>query len=103
DERALGFALTAFVMVGLHNQSESDLRSFENAIVGWPLVREAHMLSGETDFMLQCVARNLETFQDFVLRDLTTAPNVASVKTFLTIRRAKRQPGIPIEEKGGLV
>ena len=31
-----------------------------------------------------------------VLEDLTAAPNVASVKTFLTIRRAKREPGVPI-------
>lgn len=96
DERALGFALTAFAMVGLHNQAESDLRSFENTILSWPLVREAHMLSGESDFLLKCVASDLQTFQDFVLQDLTATPNVASVKTFLTIRRAKRLPGVPI-------
>ncbi len=35
-------------------------------------------------------------FQEFVLEELTAAPNVASVKTFLTIRRAKREPGVPI-------
>ncbi|MEO1207031.1 MAG: Lrp/AsnC family transcriptional regulator [Pseudomonadota bacterium] len=99
DERALGFGLTGFVMVGLHNQSETDLRAFENNILSWPLVREAHMLSGESDFIMKCVASTLEKFQDFVLQDLTATPNVANVKTFLTIRRAKRQPGIPIEEK----
>jgi DNA-binding Lrp family transcriptional regulator len=96
DEAALGFALTAFAMVGLHNQTESDLRAFENRILGWPIVREAHMLSGDSDYMLRCVARDLQSFQDFVLRELTAAPNVANVKTFLTIRRAKREPGVAI-------
>ena len=96
DEEALGHALTAFVMVRLHNQAEADLRAFENRVLGWPLVRDAHMLSGESDYMLKCVARNLPSFQGFVLNELTAAPNVASVKTFLTIRRAKREPGIPI-------
>lgn len=96
DEEALGFSLTAFAMVRLHNQAEADLRAFENLLIGWPGVREAHMLSGESDYMLKCVARDLTAFQNFVLNELTAAPNVASVKTFLTIRRAKREPGVPI-------
>ncbi len=96
DEPVLGFNLTAFAMVGLHNQAESELREFENLVLGWPLVREAYMLSGESDYMLKCVAPELTAFQEFVLNELTAAPNVASVKTFLTIRRAKREPGVPI-------
>ena len=100
DERALGFQLTAFAMVGLHNQSEADLRAFENRVLGWPLVREAYMLSGESDYMLKCVAPDLAAFQDFVLGQLTAAPNVASVKTSLAIRRAKREPGVPVQLAG---
>ena len=96
DEAALGFAVTAFAMVGLHNQAESDLRAFENRVMGWPLVREAFMLSGESDYILKCIAPDLPRFQGFVLDELTAAPNVAGVKTFLTIRRAKLAPGVPI-------
>ena len=96
DEAALGFSLTAFAMVGLHNQSETDLRAFENRVIGWPLVREAYMLSGENDYILKCVASDLPAFQAFVLDQLTAAPNVASIKTYLTIRRTKREPGVPI-------
>ena len=73
-------------MVRLHSQAEADLRAFENLVLAWPLVREAHMLSGDTDYMLKCVAPDLTAFQDFVLSELTAAPNVASVKTTLTIR-----------------
>ena len=100
DEARLGYALTAFAMVRLHNQAESDLRAFENRILGWAPVREAYMLSGESDFMLKCIARDLPRFQNFVLDELTAAPNVASVKTYLTIRRAKREPGAPIGVAG---
>ncbi|MCB1527409.1 MAG: Lrp/AsnC family transcriptional regulator [Hyphomicrobiaceae bacterium] len=99
DEAALGFTLTAFAMVGLHNQAEADLHAFENKVLGWPVVREAYMLSGESDYILKCVAADLQAFQAFVLDDLTAAPNVASVKTFLTIRRAKREPGVPMSER----
>ena len=95
DERALGFDLTAFAMVGLHKQAEADLRAFENRILGWPIVREAYMLSGESDYILKCVTRDLPAFQEFILKELTAVPNVASVKTTLTIRRAKLAPGVP--------
>ncbi|WP_072391345.1 Lrp/AsnC family transcriptional regulator [Hyphomicrobium sp. CS1GBMeth3] len=96
DERALGYELTAFALVGLHNQAEPDLNAFENLVLGWPMVREAYMLSGEADYILKCVAPDLPSFQEFLLKELTAAPNVASVKTNLAIRRAKRAPGVPL-------
>jgi DNA-binding Lrp family transcriptional regulator len=74
---------------------EPDLRVRE-PVLGWPLVRECYMMSGETDYILRCVAPDLGAFQDFVIKELTAAPNVASVKTSLAIRRAKLDPGIPI-------
>ena len=101
DEAALGFSLTAYAMVRLHNQAETDLRAFEDLVLGWPLVREAYMLSGESDYILKCVAPDMASFQDFVLSTLTAAPNVASVKTYVTIRRAKREPGVPVGLEGG--
>lgn len=97
NEKAAGFELIAFAMVGLASQSEADLTAFEKRLQSWPIVRESYMLSGEADFILKCVTRDLSSFQDFVLKELTAAPNVASVKTTLTIRRAKFEPGVPID------
>jgi len=96
DETSLDFEVIAFAYVSLHSQSEPDLRAFENRVLAWPLVRECYMLSGETDFILKCVAPDLSTFQAFVINDLTAAPNVASVKTTLVISRVKFEPGVPI-------
>jgi DNA-binding Lrp family transcriptional regulator len=56
------------------------------------------MLSGESDYILKCVAPDLRSFQEFVLKELTAAPNVASVKTNLAIRRAKLAPGVPLAQ-----
>ena len=97
DDRALGFDVTAFAMVGLHSQAEVDLVAFEQRVRGSPIVRDCYMLSGEIDFMLKCVAPDLTAFQDFIIHELTAAPNVASVKTSLVIRASKHDPGVPIE------
>jgi len=95
NAKALGYDLVVFAMVGLHSQAENDLKSFEEMVGEWPMVREAHMLNGEIDFILKIVARDLNHFQTFLTTHLTPAPNVASVKTSLTIRCGKNRPGIP--------
>lgn len=97
DPRELGFEVQVFAMVGLVSQAESDLSAFEAKCLGWPLVRECHMLNGEVDFILKCVAPDLQTFQRFLTEDLTSADNVASVRTSLVIRGAKNEPGVPFE------
>ena len=93
----LGFEVQVFAMVGLHSQAETDLEAFETQCRNWPLVRECHMLNGEIDFILKCVAPDLSTFQSFLTGHLTSAENVASVKTSLVIRCAKDEPGVPFE------
>lgn len=97
DPRELGFEVQVFAMVGLVKQAEADLSAFEAKCKGWPLVRECHMLNGEVDFILKCVAPDLRSFQTFLTEHLTAAPNVASVKTSLVIRGAKDEPGVPFE------
>ena len=97
NARALGFEVQVYAMVSLLRQAEADLSAFEARCGDWPLVRECHMLNGEIDFILKCVAPDLSTFQSFLTGELTAAENVASVKTSLVIRGAKDVPGVPFE------
>ena len=97
DASSLGFTITVFAMVSLKSQAEEDLRAFENHIKELPEVRECHMLNGEIDFILKIVSKDLQNIQEFLTSKLTPAPNVASVKTSLTIRTAKNEPGVPLD------
>ena len=98
DGAALGYGITVFAMVSLKSQAEDELTAFEALVATLPEVRECHMLNGEIDFMLKVVAHDLQTFQRFLTTKLTPAPNVASVKTSLTIRRSKYLPGVPVDD-----
>src|SRR5215469_1058720 len=99
DSKSLGFEVTGFAFVGLVSQSEADLKRFEEQVRTWQNVRECHMLSGEVDFLLKCVAKDLSAFQSFITDTLTAAKEVASVKTALVIRGSKYEPGVPLEVK----
>lgn len=97
DSALLGVGVTVFAMVGLHQQAESDLQDFERRVRDWQEVRECHMLNGDIDFILKCVAPDLESFQKFLTEKLTPAPNVAHVRTSLTIRRSKQEVGVSFD------
>ena len=96
DPPSLGYPITVFAMVSLRSQAEHDLAAFETYVADIPEVRECHMLNGEIDFILKLVAADLKGFQEILTTRLTPAPNVASVKTSLTIRTAKSVSGIPV-------
>jgi len=97
---ALGFAVTIFAQIGLSSQAEKDLKAFEDLVLSWPEVREAHMLAGETDFLLKIVAPDWDSYQRFLSAKLTAAPNVAHVKSALVLRVSKFAPGVPLDEEG---
>jgi DNA-binding Lrp family transcriptional regulator len=99
DAATLGFPITVFAMVSLKSQAEHDLAAFEAHVTAIPEVRECHMLNGEIDFILKIVAADLRAFQEILTTHLTPAPNVAGVKTSLTIRTAKAESGIPLPEE----
>ena len=93
---ALGYEVSFFALVGLDSQSESVLQGFEEAMSGWPEVRECHMARGPHDFVLRLVARNTH-HENELTRRLTSAPHVSTVQTIQVIRTAKEEAGVPID------
>jgi DNA-binding Lrp family transcriptional regulator len=101
EPKALGFNVTVFAHVGLASQAESDLQAFEKLVATWPQVRECYMLAGETDFLLKVVAEDWDAYERFLTSKLTAAPNVTHVKSALSIRASKSEPGVPISVHSG--
>lgn len=96
DASTLGFGITVFAQVGLSNQSETDLKKFEDQVKEWPLVRECFLVSGEADYIIKIVAEDWDAYQKFLTTHLTTAPNVSHIKSALGVRVAKYKPGVPV-------
>lgn len=97
DPTVVDYNLVVYANVGLEKHSDDDLRAFTALVETWPMVREAYMMAGDTDYMLKVVARDWDHYNDFFSKTLTKAPNVVHVKSNMTIRCVKSKPGIPIE------
>lgn len=97
DAGVLGYGVTVFAQVGLDHQSDKDLSKFVDMVQDWEQVRECYMIAGDADFLLKIVATDWDDYQQFLTKYLTSAPNVAHVKSSLTVKEVKYQPGIPIK------
>jgi len=95
----LGFGITVYALVSLSNHSENDIANFAKALEGWPQVREAYLMTGDTDYLLKVVSEDWEAFQKFITGPLSSTPNIAHIKSMPAMRRVKYAPGIPIEDK----
>ncbi|HEY8963030.1 MAG TPA: Lrp/AsnC family transcriptional regulator [Alphaproteobacteria bacterium] len=98
DPNKLGYGITVFAHVSLDSHNDADLRKFETKIREWPQVREAHLLSGDTDVLLKVVAPDWEAYQQFLTNELLATSNVSAVRSSIAIRTSKMEPGVPIND-----
>ena len=93
----LGFELIAWIFISLKNQNEESLGTFEKMVWGWEQIRECFMLNGEIDFILKCVVKNMNEFNNFLTTHVTSNENIMSVKTAFVIKNTKKLGTVPLD------
>lgn len=93
---ALGWGVTAFVHVLLENHSAELGARFEEAVQHIPEVVTCHNVSGEYDFLLQVVARDLKSFGEFARSTIRTMPGVKEMNSSFSLREVKGGQVLPI-------
>lgn len=96
DPVALGLGLTAFVRVQLEKHGSSSTDDFAGAVRSWDEVVACHALTGDMDYLLQVVVRDLEHFSRFLLDRLLNATGVADVNSSFVLRTVKAATGLPL-------
>ena len=94
DEKLLGYEVISFVLIQLQSQAQAPLQAFEKSIAAMPLVLQAWRISGDADYLLKCVARNVEGMHRQLLQ-FSAMPEVRNIRTFPVLGLAKDAP-LPI-------
>lgn len=89
DEEKLGFAVSVFVSVKLDRQVDDALAKFEAAVEKAPEVVDCWLMTGNRDYLLRVVTRNMREFENFLVGHLTKVPGVASIESSIPLRRVK--------------
>ena len=89
DEAALGFEVSVFVSVKLDRQIDHGLSAFEAEIAQFPEVVDCWLMTGNRDYMMRVVTRNLIEFESFLVGRLTKISCVAEIESSIPLRRVK--------------
>ena len=92
----LGLASNVFVEVTLHQEQQQDLQAFETAVAGVPEVMECYLVTGQYDYLLRVVVRDLEDFERIHRESITSLPGVSRVQTSFALRAVKKEASLPI-------
>jgi Lrp/AsnC family leucine-responsive transcriptional regulator len=97
----IGLTLTAYLNVRLEKHSDSHKRNpmdvFRASVQKWPEVVECHALTGDMDYLLRVVVRNMAHYSRFVLDTLLKHPSVQDCKTSFVLDRVKSTTALPYE------
>ncbi|MBL8413267.1 MAG: Lrp/AsnC family transcriptional regulator [Propionivibrio sp.] len=97
DPEALGLDVSVFIQVSLEKQVGQALRAFEEIIEGYPEVMECYLMTGDSDYLLRVVARDLKALQGFIVDRLAKIPHVASIRSSITLKQVKYKTALPID------
>jgi DNA-binding Lrp family transcriptional regulator len=92
NRRELGLHMTVFVQIALKSQNEELLGQFEKAASAAPSVVSCHLMSGEDDYLLTVLARDLADFERIHKEQLSRLPGVARLKSSFALREVTSRP-----------
>jgi Lrp/AsnC family transcriptional regulator, leucine-responsive regulatory protein len=96
DRRRLGWGVLAFVDVSIEDHSEAQARAFEEAIAALPEIVACWSVAGGSDFLLQVVAQDLDTYAEFAMTTIRRLPGIKAMRTTFTLKEVKPPTPWPI-------
>jgi Lrp/AsnC family leucine-responsive transcriptional regulator len=96
DPVGLGLGVRVFVTIAIDQGKDPGGEGFQAAVQDMPDVIACHVVSGESDFLLEVVVADLEAYKDLVLNTLLKLPGVTGVKSNFAIATVKRTDVLPL-------
>ncbi|PID71461.1 MAG: AsnC family transcriptional regulator [Desulfobulbus propionicus] len=100
DRKKLDLGVIAFVELSFSTHAEETLVQFEQAVQDIPEVLFCHNISGASDYLLQVVTENLESYELLSRNVIRRLPGVTSMKTSFSLKEIKASTKLPISLVG---
>ncbi|KLU66053.1 Lrp/AsnC family transcriptional regulator [Desulfosporosinus sp. SYSU MS00001] len=98
DEKKLGMEVLAFALVNLSPLNRKTIHSFLEEVKRFPQVQECYSLTGSHDYLLKIVAKDMDSYRDFIIDSLMQNTIISRVETSMVMGIEKRTVYVPIEE-----
>lgn len=98
DPKRAGQTIQAMVQIKLEQHSDEIVERFRRTLIDRPEVLACYAMTGEMDFLLHVVVRDIEALSEFTLRRLLRVPGVRDVTSSIVLETVKRSTAIPLED-----
>ncbi len=99
DPDRLGLAVSAYVSIAIGREESKRAREVEQLINDFPEIVECHAISGDFDYMLKVVARDLKALSEFLTDRLLQLQGVAGVRSAICLEEIKPQSPLPVDPR----
>ncbi|WP_235871870.1 Lrp/AsnC family transcriptional regulator [Pelagimonas phthalicica] len=96
NRRKLGLGVMAFVQLSCSEHDQAATAEFQRIIEVTPNILACHNTTGEDDFLLIVVARDLDDYSAFVDTTLRRLPGVTSIRSNLSLKEMKASSKLPV-------
>lgn len=96
DQVKVGLPVSAFASIKLERQREEDLDRFSRVVADWPEVVDCYLMTGQRDYLLRIVVKDLQAYETFLKSKLTRLDGIASIETSFALDQVKRAEALPI-------
>jgi len=98
DASQLGLGISVMIQIRLENQVERALELFETAMQRYPEVMECYLMSGDSDYLIRVVVRDVPSLQRFIVEELSKIPGVANIRSSFALKQVKYKTALPLPE-----
>ncbi len=96
NRRKIDLPMLVFCDVALKEHNRDFLLRFEESVVGLPEVIECHHVTGEYDYMLKVVVRDMDGYQRFMKEKLAALENIGRVQSHFVMTEVKNSTILPV-------
>ena len=96
DKEKVGLGFVVFCQIKLAQHAKDYLSIFEREVNKFEEVVECFHISGEYDYLLKVLVRDMVHFRSFMVSKLTTIPNIGSTQSSFTISEVKNTTAITL-------
>lgn len=94
---ALGFGVVAFIQVTLATHSPDNAKKFRTLVQRVDDIQEAYSLTGDADYLIKAILRDLKGLSDLVNNVLMPHQSVAHVRSSIVLDRLKETSRLPLK------
>lgn len=95
DRRQAGFGFCAIVQISLQRHEAENVQAFIRRVLDRPEVQECYATSGETDYHLRVLAKDIDAYDRFLEAFLLKLPGVLHVRSNIVLREIKASAVLP--------